>query len=108
MMRPHPTPWHSWYGKLRWKHRAKHQLQIHPLCKYCLDQGIVTPATIADHVTPHHGNVNAFWLGPLQSLCKHCHDSGKKAEESRGYRRDIGPDGWPTDPNHPAYAKRKV
>jgi 5-methylcytosine-specific restriction enzyme A len=93
---------------MRWKNRARHQLAIHPLCRYCMERGIVTPATIADHVEPHRGDINKFWLGELQSLCKNCHDSGKKAEEQRGYRIDIGADGWPLDPNHPAYAKRKV
>jgi hypothetical protein len=23
------------------------------------------PATICDHVEPHHGDVNKFWLGPF-------------------------------------------
>jgi 5-methylcytosine-specific restriction enzyme A len=28
------------------------------------------PATICDHVEPHRGDVNKFWLGPFMSLCK--------------------------------------
>jgi hypothetical protein len=35
-----------------------------------VERAIVTPATICDHVEPHHGDVNKFWLGPFQSLCK--------------------------------------
>jgi 5-methylcytosine-specific restriction endonuclease McrA len=78
------------------------QLQAEPLCRYCLDLGRTTPATIADHVVPHHGDERLFWEGPLQSLCYHCHNSVKKVEESRGYRLDVGVDGVPLDPRHPA------
>ncbi|MBY6113306.1 HNH endonuclease [Mameliella alba] len=41
------------------------------------------PATIADHVVPHREDHGAFWYGPLQSLCKHCHDSKKQRAERR-------------------------
>ena len=97
------APWKAWYEHRRWRRKAKAQLLRFPLCKLCLAKGKVTPATIADHVEPHRGNVNLFWTGELQSLCKHCHDSTKKFEEARGYRNDIGPDGWPLDPRHPGY-----
>jgi hypothetical protein len=48
--------------------RAKHQLQIKPLCALCEEQGRVVPATIADHHPTHKGDYNAFVLGPLRSL----------------------------------------
>ena len=41
----------------------RHQLLTHPLCAFCLERGFVDPATICDHVEPHHGDVNKFWLG---------------------------------------------
>ena len=98
----------EWYTTYRWKRRSKAQLFEHPLCVFCAAKGLVTIATVADHVVPHRGNWNLFRLGDLQSLCKHCHDSVKKYDEQpaairRGYRSDIGPDGWPLDPKHPAY-----
>jgi hypothetical protein len=65
----------------------------------------VEPATICDHVEPHHGDRNKFWSGPFQSLCKRCHDSAKRFAETRGYRPDVGLDGWPLDPRHPVYAR---
>jgi hypothetical protein len=34
----------------------------------------------------------------LQSLCTHCHESRKQFEESHGFDRTIGIDGWPIDP----------
>jgi hypothetical protein len=39
-----------------------------PFGAFCLERGIVTAAEICDHVEPHHGDVNQFWLGPFQSL----------------------------------------
>lgn len=102
-MGQHPT-WHPWYKLERWRRLAKRQLREHPLCAMCLARGgRVEPATIADHVEPHRGDWNRFILGALQSLCKPCHDGAKREEEARGYRTDIGEDGLPLDPKHPAY-----
>jgi hypothetical protein len=42
----------------------------------------------------------------FQSLCKGCHESTKRMVETRGFRPDIGLDGWPLDPNHPVYRTR--
>jgi len=56
---------------------------------------------VADHVTPHNGDWNAFVTGELQSSCEPCRKSAKREIELRGYRTDIGLDGYPTDPNHP-------
>lgn len=56
-----------------WKKRRAAHLAQYPLCVHCQEQGRVTEATVADHVTPHRGDVSAF-LGEIQSLCKRCHD----------------------------------
>jgi hypothetical protein len=74
-VRGQPTKWDKWYSTARWVRIRKHQLLEHPLCKYCLERAIVTPTTICDHIEPHPGDVNKFWLGPFPSLCKQCHDS---------------------------------
>ena len=92
-----------WYKLARWQHLRSHQLRIEPLCAFCLQRGVVTLATIVDHVEPHRGDVNRFWLGKLQTLCKSCHDSTNRLVEQRGYLPDVGPDGWPLDPRHPVY-----
>lgn len=68
----------------------------------CLRNGRPTPATVVDHVQPHNGDVNKFYLDALQSLCAPCHDRDKKRVELWGYGSDVGKDGWPIDPNHPA------
>ena len=92
----------AWYGKQRWRNRAKAQLREHPLCAKCLARGQVTAATVADHIEPHRGDEYAFWFGPLQSLCMPCHNHFKRFEELRGYNTDIDAQGWPIDPRHPA------
>src|SRR5215468_1057448 len=81
------SSWDGWYGTARWARIRRYQLLEHPPCKYCLERAIVTPATICDHVEPHHGDVNKFWLGPFQSLCKSCHDSAKRSIELHGSSR---------------------
>jgi 5-methylcytosine-specific restriction protein A len=92
------------YDSARWKRVRKHQLQSYPLCKFCMEHGRVTVATICNHVEPHRGDINKFWCGALQSLCLECHVRTKRDIEQLGYRRDIGFDGWPLDPRHPCYA----
>jgi hypothetical protein len=85
----------------------RYQLREHPLCAFCFERGIITAAEICDHVEPHHGDVNKFWLGPFQSLCKRYHDSTKRFVETRGFRPDIGLDGMPLDPRYPVYSRRR-
>jgi 5-methylcytosine-specific restriction enzyme A len=87
-VRGQPTKWDKWYCTARWARIRKHQLLEHPLCKYCLERGLVAPAVICDHVEPHRGDVNRFWLGPFQSLCRGCHDSAKRFFELNGFRSD--------------------
>jgi 5-methylcytosine-specific restriction enzyme A len=94
--------WGHLYGK-RWRKRARYQLQIEPLCRMCKSEGRITAASVADHVIPHRGNINSFWLGELQSLCTFHHNSTKKIIEERGYDPAIGVDGMPLDPRHPIY-----
>jgi 5-methylcytosine-specific restriction enzyme A len=99
-------PWARWYGLSRWRKLARRQLQAHPLCATCLEHGVVVPAQIADHIVPHHGDPQLFWdPANLQSLCKDHHDSSKQQVEHKGYVNDIGVDGWPCDPAHPANRK---
>jgi hypothetical protein len=95
-------PWQRLYKRKGWQVRRRQQLLAQPLCEFCLREKRLTPARIADHVVPHRGDVNLFMLGRLQSLCKPCHDIRKRIVEEIGYDRDIGLDGWPLDPRHPA------
>jgi 5-methylcytosine-specific restriction enzyme A len=98
----HRAPWNQWYNREVWRRRSRRQRWEQPLCAMCLALGRLTPATVADHIEPHRGDWNSFLTAPLQSLCFDCHNSKKKSDEERGYSRELGPDGWPIDPNHPA------
>src|SRR5215471_969310 len=100
-VRGRQSAWDSFYRTSRWQRLRGHQLRVHPVCKFCLERGIVTAANVVDHVTPDRGDWNAFVLGELQSLCEPCHKSTKRQIELRGYRTDIGIDGYPIDSNHP-------
>ena len=102
----HRNKWDAWYETARWQRLRKFQLSEHPLCAICAEKCLVAPATVVDHVEPHKGDWDKFVLGKLQSLCKPCHDSTKKMIELRGYSTEIGVDGWPVDPKHPAYRSR--
>lgn len=92
--------WADFYKTARWKRLRRLQLKEHPLSKFCLERGIVERATVVDHVESHRGDWTKFCTGKLQSLCELCHKSTKREIELYGYRRDVGLDGYPTDPNH--------
>ena len=100
--------WRStWYGLASWKERRRHQLQIEPLCP-ALQRA--RPRHGSDHCgsfPQHGGSWNAFRTGPLRSLCKPCHDS-LQAIKHKGYRCDVGDDGFPVDPNHPFNRCRRL
>ncbi|HEY2531223.1 MAG TPA: HNH endonuclease [Xanthobacteraceae bacterium] len=105
-VRGKPVEWAAFYKTSRWQRLRRLQLRQEPLCKFCLERGIVTAAIVVDHVQPHRGDWTAFVTGELQSLCEPCHKSVKREIELRGYRTDIGLDGLPTDANHPANRAR--
>ena len=92
---------HVWYKRACWLKRRAYQLRLEPLCAFCLQDGKAVLATVADHVTPHRGDLNAFVLGKLQSLCAPCHDRRKARVERIGYLPNVDANGWPTDPRHP-------
>jgi 5-methylcytosine-specific restriction endonuclease McrA len=94
----------GWYNLAIWhKGLRPAQLKKEPLCRMCAAQGKTVAATVVDHIEPHRGDWDKF-TDPdnLQSLCKHHHDSVKQQQERRGYSTQIGQDGWPVDPQHPA------
>jgi len=104
----HPENPRDWYGLGRWKKKQRAQLRAHPLCAFCIEKGLIVRGAIVDHIERVDGDWNRFWTGALQSLCKTCHESSKKYQERRGFRSDIGPDGYPLDPLHPVYQQRTV
>lgn len=92
------------YNKKRWKDRRKAQLEREPFCRHHLERfSVRVLATVADHIQPHRGDEHLFFNGPLQSLCKHCHDSYKQRFEKSGNEVGCTEDGMPIDPNHHWY-----
>ena len=86
----------------RWRVRAKRFLRLNPLCAMCAKRSRTTIATAVDHVVPHKGDQVLFWSEDnWQGLCSACHSSRKQQAERTGYNSTPGPDGYPTDPNHP-------
>lgn len=69
------------YWTARWKAKRAEQLSREPLCCRCLVEGMVTPATIANHAVRHNGDPELFWSIPLESVCKSHHDREIQAEE---------------------------
>jgi 5-methylcytosine-specific restriction endonuclease McrA len=65
-----------------WQRAREAYLAQHPLCIFCERDGLVTAATVVDHVEAHHGDDARFWdSGNWQSLCKPHHDSTKQRQE---------------------------
>lgn len=59
----------------RWQQARKFYLRRHPWCVRCKAAGILTPATVVDHIKPHRGDPELFWdTKNWQPLCKSCHD----------------------------------
>lgn len=97
---PEAEAYRPLYKTPEWRRIRGEQLRIEPFCRMCADLGIVTPATVCDHVDPHRGDRVKFFGGPFQSLCKPHHDSTKKREEAAGKVIGCDADGWPLDPRH--------
>ncbi len=78
------SPARGWYKLAVWRRRREDQLDREPLCRRCFSQGIITEATVANHVKPHRGNWELFINGELESSCKPCHDGVIQSEERAG------------------------
>lgn len=71
------------YG-YKWQKAREAFLRENPLCVMCTAQGVVTVATVVDHITPHRGDQSLFWRrSNWQSLCSTHHSRDKQREEAR-------------------------
>jgi 5-methylcytosine-specific restriction protein A len=93
---------HSWRTSRRWRKQIELNLREHPLCAFCLQKGLVVEARVVDHIDRHFGDKTTFFTGRTQNLCFACHDVFKRQiERGGGFTREVGADGFPTDPAHP-------
>lgn len=100
---PEAAEYRKLYKTARWRALRAQVLAAHPLCVSCQRGGRIVPATVVNHIVPHRGDVNLFFdRNNLEGVCKPCHDGPIQSAERRGYSGEIGPDGWPVDPKHPA------
>ena len=100
-------PMSGLYSTQRWMRVSRARLRASPVCALCLKNNRITAATVCDHITPHAGDVNAFWTNATQNLCASCHSGAKRVQDLRGYSDQIGSDGLPTDERHPWYRAGK-
>jgi len=87
--------WANWTGQRRWRKLRRAHLAREPLCRECLKEGKVTPATDVDHVQPHRGDRDKFWNGAMQSLCKVHHGAKTALENGKRPKVKIEVDGAP-------------
>jgi 5-methylcytosine-specific restriction protein A len=72
-----------------WRRYRTQYLREHP---HCVDPfrkhiGLIVPASVVDHIKPHHGNKELFWdENNHQGVCKSCHDY-KTATQDGGFGR---------------------
>jgi 5-methylcytosine-specific restriction enzyme A len=92
------------YDRRVWRDRAQPMfLAEHPLCCMCLEDGLITPATVVDHVLPLVKRPDlGLSVANLQSLCKEHHDARKHAIDVRGFHSEINSQGYFLDANHPS------
>lgn len=93
----------KWYSLKLWKDLRFNQLQKYPFCQVHLrEHKQYVPADVVNHKRPHKGDWDLF-NDPknLESVCKQCHDGYIQSYEKRGFKKNIGSDGWPEDSKHP-------
>jgi len=88
------------YQTTQWRKIRNNFLLGNPLCVMCRQDGMFTPATVCDHIQPHKGNLELFYNGPFQALCKLHHDSTKARQENKGITIGGDVNGNPIDPQH--------
>lgn len=71
------------YNQRRWRNKRRTQLNKQPCCVVCDKKGIVTVATVADHIVRIEAGGDPWSDDNIQSLCKKCHDS-KSGKEAHG------------------------
>lgn len=101
---PEAVQWRRLYKLARWQRTRRWVLAAKPLCQRCQAAGRIVPATVVHHDPPHKGDLERFWGGPFEALCKPCHDGpvGQAERSGRDYDSAVDVGGWPTDPRHPA------
>lgn len=63
----------EFYRSTAWR-KLRHIYKMrHPLCRHCMDNGIINPSQEIDHVVPISAGGEKLDWSNLQALCKRCH-----------------------------------
>ena len=77
--------WHGLYESAEWRKVRAAFLKKYPICFIC-----GKPATIADHIIPHRGDLTLFYdENNLQPMCQSCH-SRKTMRENNNFHPPKG------------------
>lgn len=79
------------------------RLRAEPLCRRCMEMGIVTASTVPDHIKPLAQGGSDDDTN-IRCLCKPCHDAVTAEQFGQTLSkaaRGCDANGWPTSPNHP-------
>lgn len=79
----------SFYNSTAWRKLRNRFIRNNPVCVHCEQQGVVTPASVADHITPITQGGEPLCESNLQPLCATCHNK-KSAAESRASKGGMG------------------
>lgn len=73
----------AFYQSAAWRRLRMIKLQANPVCEECLRRGLVTEATVVDHIVPINEGGAPLDMSNLQSLCAKCHNikSGREAHK---------------------------
>lgn len=75
----------GFYQSMAWRNLRKAFITQHPICEECKKKGIITPATVVDHIVPINEGGAALSPDNLQSLCDRCHN---KKSASEGHKKN--------------------
>lgn len=84
------------YSTARWRRLREEYFANEPLCERCKQMEIIEEATVLHHKDGgHKGDVDRFWAGPFEGLCKPCHDRFGAMEDRGVEVVTFGADGYP-------------
>ncbi len=76
----------KFYNSTKWRKKSKSHREKNPFCQMeCKEKGIVTAATMTDHIIPINEGGDPFADENLQSGCERCHNrkSGREAHKNK-------------------------
>ncbi len=82
-------------GRAAVEQRAR-RLANEPLCRDCIEKGIVTAATVPDHIVPLSKGGSDDDAN-IRCLCTECHLKRTAEQFGHRYKQPTGLDGYPID-----------